>query len=98
MSGTYRHLAPGRYQLDVDRGQGPAGIRRPDGRDVVVGVNGGTRSFALERSERVYYWWRGPRPRPGVRLVPREPRRETARSGDRAPERGPGDREMVTSG
>lgn len=69
MSGTYRHLAPGRYQLRVASGDGPAGIRRPDGRDVVVGVNGGARSFALEDDERVYYWWRGPNPRPGVRLV-----------------------------
>lgn len=74
MSGTYRHLSPGRYQLEVDTGQGPAGVRRPDGRDVVVGVNGGARSFALDRSERVYYWWRGPKPRRGVRLVTRGPR------------------------
>lgn len=69
MSGAYRHLAPGRYQLEVEMGQGPAGIRRPDGRDVVVGVSGGARSFSLDRGERVYYWWRGPQPRPGVRLV-----------------------------
>lgn len=68
MSGTYRHLAPGRYQLRVEAGEGPAGIRRPDGRDIVVGVSGGERSFALNQSERVYYWWRGPQPRPGVRL------------------------------
>ena len=69
MSGTYRHLTPGRYQLMVDTGQGPAGVRRPDGRDVVVGVEGGVREFALDRSERVYYWWRGPSPRSGVRLT-----------------------------
>jgi hypothetical protein len=69
MSGTYRHLAPGRYQLTVESGQGPAGIRRPDGRDVVVGVEGGTRSFALHTDERVYYWWRGPARRRGVRLT-----------------------------
>lgn len=74
MSGTYRHLAPGRYQLEVDAGEGPAGVRRPDGRDVVVGVNGGARSFSLDRDERVYYWWRGSRPRPGVRLSTRESR------------------------
>lgn len=73
MSGTYRHLAPGRYQLHVESGEGPAGIRRPDGRDVVVGVNGGARSFALDRDERVYYWWRGPRPRHGVRLIRESP-------------------------
>jgi hypothetical protein len=70
MSGTYRHLEPGRYQLYVASGQGPAGIRRPDGRDVVVGVNGGSQSFSLDRGERIYFWWRGPRPRSGVRLVP----------------------------
>lgn len=74
MSGTYRHLAPGRYQLEVETGQGPAGVRRPDGRDVVVGVSGGARSFALDTDERVYYWWRGPQPREGVRLVTRTPR------------------------
>ncbi len=72
MSGTYRHLAPGRYQLEVEAGDGPAGVRRPDGRDVVVGVSGGSRSFALDHGERVYYWWRGPHPRPGVRLSTRE--------------------------
>lgn len=72
MSGTYRHLSAGRYQLEVDTGQGPAGIRRPDGRDVVVGVEGGTREFSIARSERVYYWWRGPQPRTGVRLRSQE--------------------------
>lgn len=70
MSGTYRYLEPGRYQLQVDRGIGPAGIRRPDGRDVVVGVEGGHRAFMLKRPERVYYWWRGPARGTGVRLVP----------------------------
>lgn len=70
MSGTYRHLAPGRYQLVVDTGEGPAGIRRPDGQDIVVGIEGGQRDFAIKQGERVYYWWRGPAPRDGVRLVP----------------------------
>lgn len=74
MSGTYRHLRPGRYQLRVETGEGPAGIRRPDGRDIVVGISGGARTFSLEESERVYYWWRGPRPRPGVRLESQEGR------------------------
>lgn len=68
MSGTYRHLSPGRYRLTVDAGQGPAGIRRPDGHDVVVGVEGGIRTFSIDRGERVYYWWRGPAPRAGVKL------------------------------
>ncbi|MDX1674575.1 MAG: hypothetical protein R3314_07275 [Longimicrobiales bacterium] len=72
MSGTYRYLEPGRYELRVDEGTGPAGIRRPDGRDVVVGVEGGHRTFSLKRPERVYYWWRGPAPRTGVHLVPRQ--------------------------
>ncbi len=79
MSGTYRYLEPGRYELKVDAGTGPAGIRRPDGRDVVVGVEGGQRTFSLKESERVYYWWRGPAPRSGVRLVP-----EVAKELDRA--------------
>ena len=70
MSGTYRHLEPGRYELRVDPGTGPAGIRRPDGRDVVLGVDGGQQTFAIKRPERVYYWWRGPAPGQGVRLVP----------------------------
>lgn len=69
MSGTYRHLAPGRYQLVVETGQGPAGVRRPDGRDIIVGVEGGQRTFAIPQAERVYYWWRGPAPRDGVRLM-----------------------------
>lgn len=68
MSGTYRYLQPGRYELRVEKGTGPAGIRRPDGHDVVVGVEGGTRSFSLKTAERVYYWWRGPAPGTGVRL------------------------------
>ena len=72
MSGTYRYLDAGRYELSVEAGTGPAGIRRPDGSDVVVGVEGGSRTFALESAERVYYWWRGPSPRTGVRLVPEE--------------------------
>lgn len=69
MSGTYRHLAPGRYQLLVDPGTGPAGVRRGDGRDVIVGVEGGRREFTISSDERVYYWWRGPAPRDGVRLT-----------------------------
>lgn len=76
MSGTYKHLAPGRYQLEVETGVGPAGIRRPDGRDVVVGVDGGSRSFRLDQSERVYYWWRGPERRPGIQLRAEKERQE----------------------
>ena len=84
MSGTYRHLEPGRYQLRVAEGRGPAGVRRPDGRDVVVGVDGGVRSFSIRNGERVYYWWRGPHPGEDVRLLP-----------DR---RGTSSRSMVTTG
>jgi hypothetical protein len=69
MSGTYRHLSPGRYQLAVDSGQGPAGVRRPNGRDIALGIDGGVREFSLARDERVYYWWRGMAPREGVRLT-----------------------------
>lgn len=91
MSGTYRHLAPGRYQLEVASGDGPAGVRRPDGRDVVIGVSGGARSFAVDNSERVYYWWRGPRPRQGVRLTAR-----TARPVDSGATRGAATRGAAT--
>lgn len=94
MSGTYRHLEPGRYQLEVETGEGPAGIRRPDGRDVVVGVSGGARSFSLDRSERVYYWWRGPRPRPGVRLTAA---REAGRTRESSTAGRRSSRPMVTS-
>ena len=68
MSGTYRRLRPGRYQLVVRRGAGPAGVRRPRGTDVTVGVEGGIRDFAVQENEQVFYWWRGPAPRDGVRL------------------------------
>jgi hypothetical protein len=78
MSGTYRHLAPGRYQLVVDAGQGPAGVRRSDGGDIIVGVEGGRQSFSIPRDERVYYWWRGPTPRQGVRLASAAPPVERA--------------------
>lgn len=76
MSGTYRHLDPGRYQLVVEAGHGPAGVRRPNGRDIIVGVDGGQQTFSIPRDERVYYWWRGPAPRDGVRLM-YESRHET---------------------
>jgi hypothetical protein len=72
MSGTYRHLSPGRYQLMVERGHGPAGVRRPVGQDVAVGIEGGRQDFTVEGHERVYYWWRGPVARDGVRLTDAE--------------------------
>ena len=68
MSGTYRRLRPGRYQLVVRDGDGPAGVRRPRGRDVTIGIEGGIRDFAVRDTEKVFYWWRGPAPRDGVRL------------------------------
>ena len=73
MSGTYRRLRPGRYQLLVDSGAGPAGIRRPGGKDVAVDVDGGALGFRVESPERVYYWWRGPRRPGGVRLLADQP-------------------------
>lgn len=68
MSGKYRRLRPGRYHLVVRHGAGPAGVRRTDGRDISVGIEGGTRDFAVRESEQVFYWWRGPTPRDGVHL------------------------------
>ena len=68
MSGTYRRLRPGRYQLTVRRGAGPAGVHRSEGGDVAVGIEGGTRDFAVRDTEKVFYWWRGPSPREGIRL------------------------------
>lgn len=69
MSGTYKRLRPGRYQLVVDAGEGPAGIRRPAGENVTVGVEGGIENFEVDQQEEVYYWWRGPVRSRGVHLV-----------------------------
>lgn len=69
MSGTYRRLGPGRYQLLVESGHGPAGVRRARGENVSIGVEGGSRDFSVWENEEVYYWWRGPVRRRGVRLV-----------------------------
>lgn len=69
MSGRYVRLRPGRYTLDVSGGEGPAGVRRGDGGDVRVEVDGGRVDFEVGRREAAYYWWRGPRERPGVRLL-----------------------------
>ena len=69
MSGRYVRLRPGRYTLHVSGGEGPAGIRRNDGRHLRVEVNGGRADFRVARDEEVFYWWRGPRERPGVRLL-----------------------------
>ncbi len=71
MGGTYRRLGPGRYHLVVQSGAGPAGVRRSEGDDVVVGVEGGVRDFAVGEQEQVFYWWRGPEPRADVRLEKR---------------------------
>lgn len=69
MSGRYLELSPGRYTLAVSAGEGPAGIHRVDGSEVTVGIDGGRTDFSVAGEERVYYWWRGPRERPGVRLL-----------------------------
>jgi hypothetical protein len=69
MSGRYMRLRPGRYTLSVPAGEGPAGVRRPHRDDVRVDVDGGRTEFSIRRDEDVYFWWRGPRRRPGVRLM-----------------------------
>ena len=33
-----------------------------------MGIEGGTRDFAVRDTEKVFYWWRGPSPREGIRL------------------------------
>lgn len=69
MSGRYVRLEPGRYTLDVSDGEGPAGIQRGGDGDVRVGIDGGRATFRVASPERVYYWWRGPDERAGVRLI-----------------------------
>lgn len=68
MSGRYVRLTPGRYTLAVSEGEGPAGIHRRDEAGVVVDIDGGRVDFTVRDDESAYYWWRGPRERPGVRL------------------------------
>ena len=69
MSGRYVRLRPGRYTLAVAEGEGPAGVRRKgEGACVAVDIGGGRVDFAVGEEEDVYYWWRGPRERSGVRL------------------------------
>lgn len=69
MSGRYVRLTPGRYTLAVSEGEGPAGVHRGDGEPgVVVDIEGGRVDFSVRDDESAYYWWRGPRERPGVRL------------------------------
>lgn len=69
MGGRYVRLGPGRYTLAVSTGDGPAGVQRADGTGVQVDVHGGRAGFRIDDAERVYYWWRGPTERPGVRLL-----------------------------
>lgn len=69
MSGRYVRLTPGRYTLAVAEGEGPAGLHRRQGhRGVTVDIEGGRVDFTVDDDERVFYWWRGPEERPGVRL------------------------------
>jgi hypothetical protein len=87
MSGRYVELDPGRYTLAVSRGDGPAGVHRSKGDDVVVGVAGGRADFHVDREgESVFYWWRGPEERPGVRLL-------GVTQGDPRPDAEPGGKE-----
>ncbi len=69
MGGIYVQLEPGRYTLAVSDGDGPAGVRRYDGSSVSVDIDGGRIDFRVDDEEEVFYWWRGPEERPGVRLV-----------------------------
>jgi hypothetical protein len=70
MGGRYVRLEPGRYTLAVSDGDGPAGVQRSDGSGVRVDVGGGRAAFqVVDAEERVFYWWRGPEERPGVRLL-----------------------------
>jgi hypothetical protein len=69
MSGRYVRLSPGRYALAVDAGEGPAGVQREDDDGVRVNVDGGRVEFDIAGGEEVYFWWRGPTARPGVRLL-----------------------------
>lgn len=69
MSGQRMKLAPGRYTLQVSEGEGPAGVQRGNGSDVRVEIDGGRVEFTVAAREEVYYWWRGPRQRRGVRLL-----------------------------
>lgn len=69
MSGRYVRLTPGRYTLAVAEGEGPAGIHRcGDHGGVSVDIDGGRVDFTIGSDEDAFYWWRGPRERPGVRL------------------------------
>jgi len=43
--------------------------REDDGSDVSLDVSGGRVAFRVAEPEHVYYWWRGPEERPGVRLL-----------------------------
>lgn len=69
MSGRYMKLRPGQYMLTVPRGNGPAGVHRPEGGDVAVDHQGGQVSFEVPGQEQVYFWWRGPREPQGLRIV-----------------------------
>ena len=69
MSGRYVRLTPGRYTLAVAEGEGPAGVQRSgDHGGVTVDIDGGRVDFTVGGAEEAFYWWRGPRERPGVRL------------------------------
>lgn len=63
----------GDYRLTVPAGAGPAGVRRADGADVALDIEGGRADFRVEGVERVYFWWRGAERRDGVELARRRP-------------------------
>lgn len=83
-------LSPGRYTLQVRRGDGPAGVQRGDGGDVRLEVDGGRATFTVVAFEDVYFWWRGPLERAGVRLLPDKPQQREPRPQRAAPVRARG--------
>lgn len=73
MAGTHRTLRRGEYRLEVAAGEGPAGVRRPGGREIAFDIDGGWQTFHIEQPEQVYFWWRGEHRHPGVALARMRP-------------------------
>lgn len=69
MAGTLKRLRPGEYRLEVAAGEGPAGVRRSNGKDIAFDIDGGWQSFHVADREDVYFWWRGQHRHPGVALA-----------------------------
>lgn len=69
MAGSHRILRRGEYRLEVAAGEGPAGVRRANGKDIAFDIDGGWQTFHVTDSEQVYFWWRGDHRHPGVALA-----------------------------